>query len=163
LQLLLHCWFFYITIVHASLIFLHHKWSCIVKFSTTWHLFFVQLVLFLIFVILCFLQDFQFCDCSNSNIVRAIMSYRDVYLFCFMGSICFVMCIDFNVNLFCFVEFIIHFQCVFIWCRYLCGYNHEHCLGKYFPPLVFIFLCFCTMSNGHPNSLPSDSILMLII
>ncbi len=78
--------------------------------------------------------------------------------FFFTVSICFVVCIHFNVNLFCFVEFIIHFQCVFLWRRCLCGFNHEHCLVKYYFPLVFIFLCFCTMSNGPHISLPFGSI-----
>jgi hypothetical protein len=33
----------------------------------------------------------------------------------------------------------------------VCGCNHEHCLVKYFFPLV---LCFCTMSSYPPISLP---------
>jgi hypothetical protein len=101
----------------------------------------VQLVLFLIFVFLCFLHVSQFCDCNHINIVRAIMSYMDVYLvFFFTNSICFVVCIDFNVNLFCFVKSIVHFQCVFLWHRCLCGYNHKHCHVHYSFPFVFMFL-----------------------
>jgi hypothetical protein len=60
--------------------------------------------------------------------------------FFFNGFYLFVVCIDFNVNLFCFVESIAHFQCVFLWHRCLCGYNHEHYLVKYSFLLVFIFL-----------------------
>jgi hypothetical protein len=55
----------------------------------------------------------QFYDCNHTNIVHAIVFYMDVYISVFvMGSICFVVCIDFNVDLFCFVKFGIHFQCV---------------------------------------------------
>ncbi len=103
--------------------------------------FWVQLVLFLIFVFLFFLQVSQFCDCNHTNIMCAIMSYRHVYLVVFfMVSICFVVCIDFNVNLFCFVESIVHFQRVSLWHRCFCGYNHKHCPVKYSFPLVFMFL-----------------------
>jgi hypothetical protein len=74
--------------------------------------------------------------------MHGIVSCMDVYLSVFlMGSICFVVRIDFNVGLFCFVKFV-HFQCVFLWCKCLCVCNHKHCHVKYPFPIVLCFFVF---------------------
>lgn len=56
----------------------------------------------------CFLQVFEFCDYNHTNIAHAIMSCKDVYFVFLIDFICFVVCIDFNVNIFVLqnVEFI---------------------------------------------------------
>jgi hypothetical protein len=75
-----------------------------------WNLEFIaKLVLFLIIMFLCFLQVSQFCDCNHTNIASAIVSCKDVYLVFLIGFICFVVCIDFDVGLFCFAESGVHF------------------------------------------------------
>lgn len=119
------------------------------------------LVQLMFFYFLCFCVFYRFFNfviaTTQTSCVQLCFTWMYTFFF-FIGFICFVGCIHFNVDFFCFVEFVIHFQCVFLWCRCLCGYNHEHCPIKYSFPLVFIFLCFCTMSNGPPISLPSGFI-----
>jgi hypothetical protein len=105
LLILLHCKCPCIVIALASLIFLCHKCSCIAIVRTL--LIFIQHgILFFwcnlcYFYFLCFLEVFQFCDYNHTNIAHAIVSCRDVYLGVFLtSSVCFVVCIDFNVGLF---------------------------------------------------------------
>jgi len=72
--------------------------------------FFVQLVLFLIYVVFVFFQVSQFCDCNHTNFAHVIVSCKDVYLGVFLTSfVCFIVCIDFNVGLFCFAKLGVHF------------------------------------------------------
>ncbi len=56
------------------------------------------------------MQVSQFCDCNHTNFAHAIMSRKDVYLGVFLTSlVCFVVCIDFHVGLFCFAKLGVHF------------------------------------------------------
>jgi hypothetical protein len=118
LQLLLHCWFFY------SMESNYFSTSCVVS----------NYCVFMFFVGFSILwlqpHKHRVGDCVLQRCIPFFLS----------GSICFVVCIDFNVNQFCFIEFGVHFQFVFLWRKCLCVYNHEHCSMKYFFPLVFVLL-----------------------
>jgi hypothetical protein len=118
LQLLLHCWFFY------SMESNYFSTSCVVS----------NYCVFMFFVGFSILwlqpHKHRVGDCVLQRCIPFFLS----------GSICFVVCIDFNVNQFCFIEFGVHFQFVFLWHKCLCVYNHEHCSMKYFFPLVFVLL-----------------------
>jgi hypothetical protein len=49
------------------------------------------------------------------------MLYKDAYLGVFILDFFNDMCFDFNFVSFRFVEFIVHFQFVFLWLVCLCG------------------------------------------
>jgi hypothetical protein len=115
----MHHWFFYITNDLALPIFLQHG---IFFLCNLWFFNFCVFVFFYRFL------NFVIATTQTSCVkLCPIWMYTSFFL---GGFICFVVCIHFNVNLFCFVEFVVHFQCVFLWCRCLCGYNHKHCLIK---------------------------------
>ncbi len=85
--------------------------------------FMVQAMVFLFFLFLCSLQVSWFCDCNHTNIdvrlCHARMHIQGIFL---LGSFCFFVCTDLNFDWFCFTKSKL-FQCLFLWCRYLCGYN----------------------------------------
>ncbi len=102
---------YYIYIIYLFILFLCASILMLIYFAMLE--FIAKCVLFLITVFLCFLQISQFCDYNHTNIASAIVSCRDVYLFFLMSFIYFVVCIDFNVGLFCFAKCGVHFQFVF--------------------------------------------------
>ncbi len=136
----LHCNSSYIAI------FLHHKCFIIAIVPTLFILlqhgisFFSTNCVVFNYCVFFFLGRFFNCDCKHTNIVCVIVSYRDVYLFFFW--VLFVLLCALILMFDCFVlhnlEFI--FNLYFYGASVLCGYNHEHCITKYFFPLIFVIL-----------------------
>ncbi len=127
--------FFYITDVMALQLFLYCRFFYNMEskfFSTTCVASNYCLFMFFVGFSILWLQPYKHraCDCVLQGCIP----------FFLLDFICLVVCIDINVCLFCFMEFGVHFQFVFLWCRCLCGYNHDHYSIKYFFPHVFVFL-----------------------